>query len=259
MSKTTALVTGASNGIGKAIAEKFAQEGYDLVIVARNLPQLQNLARDWQQQYKVKVTAIAADLSVAGGAQEVYAQVKQANLRISHLVNNAGYGLFGLFAESDLADEVAMLQLNMLSLTVLTKLFLPDVLSQRGRIMNLASTAAFQPGPYMAAYFASKAYVLSFSEALAEELSDQGVSVTAFCPGPTTSGFQDKAAMQNSGFVKGKTLPSAEEIGVLGYQAMMAGKRVYIPGVMNWLGAQAMRFCPRAFTTWLVKKMSLPV
>ncbi len=256
---STALITGASNGIGKAIAEEFAKHGFDLVIVARNGAQLTNLAAQWQAAYKVKVMPIAADLAKPDAARAVFAAVKQANVQISHLVNNAGYGLFGLFEQVDLDEEQAMLQLNMLSLTSLTKLFLPEIVAQRGRIMNVASTAAFQPGPYMAAYYASKAYVLSFSEALAEELSSKGVSVTAFCPGPTASGFQDKAAMHDSGLVKGKELPSAEEIGIAGYQAMMQGRRVMIPGFMNWLMAQSVRFSPRFLTTKIVKMMSVPV
>lgn len=259
MKNQTALVTGASGGIGKAIAEQFAKDGYDLVISARNLTQLQALADSWQQTYKVKVVAVAADLSQPQAAQELYAEVKRQQIVITYLVNNAGYGLFGLFDKLDHAQQMAMLQLNIMSLTSLAKLFLPDLITQRGRMMNVASTAAFQPGPLMAAYYASKAYVLSLSEALAEELSDQGVSVTAFCPGPTLSGFQDKASMHDSGLVKGKKLPGSEEVGLAGYHAMMAGKRVYIPGFMNWLMAQSVRFSPRSMVTKLVKLISLPV
>ena len=259
MKKQTALVTGASGGIGKAIAEQFAKDGYDLVISARNLAQLQSLASSWQQTYKVKVLAIAADLSQPLAAEELYKEVKRQQIVITHLVNNAGYGLFGFFDKLDHTQQLAMLQLNIISLTSLAKLFLPDLLAQRGRMMNVASTAAFQPGPLMAAYYASKAYVLSLSEALAEELSDQGVSVTAFCPGPTISGFQDKASMQDSGLIKGKKLPGSEEVGLAGYRAMMTGKRVYIHGFGNWLTAQLVRFSPRAMVTKLVKLISLPV
>lgn len=258
MSKPTALITGASNGIGQVIAEQFAKNGYDIVIVARNLAQLESQAQSWGKTYKVKVTPIAADLSLPNAAQDVFARIKQEKISISHLVNNAGYGLFGLFSETDLNQEIAMLQLNMLSLTSLAKLFLPDLIANKGRMMNVASTAAFQPGPYMAAYYASKAYVLSFSEALAEELAEHGVSVTAFCPGPTISGFQDKAAMHDSGLVKGKKLPTSFEVGVAGYRAMMAGRRVYIPGLMNWLMAQSVRFSPRFMVTKVVKFLSVP-
>ena len=147
MKNQTALVTGASGGIGKAIAEQFAKDGYDLVISARNLAQLQSLASSWQQTYKVKVIAIAADLSQPQAAQELYAEVKRQQIVITYLVNNAGYGLFGLFDKLDHAQQMAMLQLNIMSLTSLAKLFLPDLLAQRGRMMNVASTAAFQPGP----------------------------------------------------------------------------------------------------------------
>lgn len=181
-----------------------------------------------------------------------------AGVALDFLVNNAGYGLFGEFKDLQLEDELAMMTLNMTSLTVLTKRFLPQVLSRRGRVMNVASTAAFQAGPYMAVYYATKAYVLSLSEALASELAGTGVSVTAFCPGPTRSGFQDKASMQASGLVKGKRLPTAEAVGAAGYRAMMAGKRVFIPGLVNKALANSVRVSPRNVVTGIVKAMSAP-
>ncbi|HJV76116.1 MAG TPA: SDR family oxidoreductase [Noviherbaspirillum sp.] len=254
----TALVTGASGGIGKSIAEQFASHGHNVVIVARNLRQLQFLAQEWSVKYKVTVTPVTADLAIAGAAHLLADDIRKRKIRIDYLVNNAGYGLYGLSAETRLDDELAMMNINMVTLTALTKLFLPDVLSSNGRIMNVASTAAFQPGPYMAVYYATKSYVLSYSEALASELAGTGVTVTAFCPGPTRSGFQDKAEMNDSALVKGKRLPSAETIGIAGYRAMMAGKTVYIPGLMNRLMAFSVRFTPRCMTTTLVKKMSAP-
>ncbi|MGL4574048.1 MAG: SDR family NAD(P)-dependent oxidoreductase [Burkholderiaceae bacterium] len=255
----TALVTGASGGIGKSIAEQFAKDGVNLIIAARNLPQLQQLAADWSARYGISVTPIAADLSVSGAAQTLADQVLATGTPVDYLVNNAGYGLYGLFAQSSLEQELAMARINMESLTVLTKRFLPSIIARKGRIMNVASTAAFQPGPYMAVYYATKSYVLSFSEAIASELAATGVTVTALCPGPTRSGFQDKAAMQDSALVKGKKLPDAQSVGVAGYKAMMRGKRVYIPGMMNWLMAQSVRFTPRYLAAEIVRKMSVPV
>jgi short-subunit dehydrogenase len=257
-SSRTALVTGASSGIGKAIAEQFARDGVNLVISARSADQLAALAAQWQSQYGVQVKAIPADLAQPGAAQALFEAVAAGGIALDFLVNNAGYGGFGLFADTALEGELAMMRLNMEALTVLSKLFLPQVASRRGRIMNVASTAAFQPGPYMAVYYATKAYVLSFTEALAAELAGTGVTVTAFCPGPTASGFQDRAVMQDSALVKGRKLPTSEEVGLAGYRAMMAGKRVYIPGLMNWLMAQSVRFSPRTVVTTMVKYISRP-
>jgi uncharacterized protein len=255
----TALVTGASGGIGQTIAEQFARDHVDLVIVARSAEQLKANAAKWKEQYGIAVTVIASDLAQVGAAGALADKVLGMGIAIDYLVNNAGYGSFGLFAESDLDYAVGMMRLNMETLTILTRRFLPGIIARRGKIMNLASTAAFQPGPYMAVYYATKAYVLSFSEAIAEELEGTGVTVTAFCPGPTASGFQDKAALHDSGLVKGRRIPGAEEVGIAGYRAMQRGQRVYIPGAMNWLMAQSIRYTPRRLVTKVVKRMSRPV
>jgi len=254
----TALVTGASGGIGKAIAECFAREGHDVVIAARSTAALETIAAGWQQRYGVRVIAIGADLAQPEGAQTLFDAVAATGVAIDFLVNNAGYGLFGEFKDSRLEDDLAMMTLNMMAPTVLARRLLPQIIARRGRIMNVASTAAFQPGPYMAVYYATKAYVLSLSEALASELDGTGVTVTALCPGPTQSGFQDKAAMQASGLVQGKRLPSSETVGAAGYRAMMAGKRVYIPGVMNKMMQFSLRLAPRKMVTAVVKRMSAP-
>jgi short-subunit dehydrogenase len=150
------------------------------------------------------------------------------------------------------------MQLNMNTVVVLTKLFLPDLIATKGKILNTASTAAFQPGPYMAVYYATKAFVLSFSEAIAAELDGTGVTVTALCPGPTASGFQDKADMGASALVKGKKLPTSEEVAAEGYRAMQRGQRVFVPGFMNWVMAQSVRFTPRNMVTAMVMQMSKP-
>jgi short-subunit dehydrogenase len=255
----TVLITGASSGIGKALAHQFAHDGYQLVLAARSVAKLQALADELQQQFKVIVTVIGADLESQNGAAQLHADIKAQGIVLSALVNNAGYGTFGEFKDSSLTSEVAMMQLNMSTVVVLTRLFLPDLLATHGRILNTASTAAFQPGPYMAVYCATKSFVLSFSEAIASELESTGVTVTALCPGPTTSGFQDKADLGNSGLVKGKKLPTSEEVAALGYRAMQRGQRVYIPGFVNWAMAQSMRFTPRDLATKVVKIMLKPV
>jgi short-subunit dehydrogenase len=254
----TALITGASSGIGKALAENFAKDDYNLVLAARGVPKMQALADDLQRRYKITVTVIGADLETSDGAARLHADIKARNITISALANNAGYGIFGEFKDSVLAAELAMMQLNMNTVVVLTKLFMPDLIATRGKIMNTASTAAFQPGPYMAVYYATKAFVLSLSEAIAAELEGTGVTVTALCPGPTASGFQDKADMRASALVKGKKLPTADEVAAAGYRAMQRGQRVYVPGLMNWVMAQSVRFTPRNMVTALVKQMSKP-
>jgi short-subunit dehydrogenase len=257
--KKTALITGASSGIGKALAENFAAGGYDLVLAARGVAKMEALAEELRKRHRIEATVIGADLETAEGATRLHAEIKQRRLVVGALANNAGYAEFGEFKATDLAKELAMMQLNMSTVVVLTKLFLPDLIATRGKILNTASTAAFQPGPYMAVYYATKAFVLSFSEAIAAELQGSGVTVTALCPGPTASGFQDRANMHASSLVKGKTLPTAESVAAIGYRAMQKGERVVIPGAMNWLMAQSVRFTPRRLVTSLVKSMSKPV
>jgi short-subunit dehydrogenase len=255
----TALITGASSGIGKALAEEFAADGYALVLAARSVDKMQALAADLKQRHSTHVTVIGADLETTEGAARLYSDIKAQSITVNALVNNAGYGGFGEFKDSVLEAELAMMRLNMDTVVVLTKLCLPDLLATKGKILNTASTAAFQPGPYMAVYYATKAFVLSFSEAIAAELEGTGVTVTALCPGPTQSGFQDKAVMNDSALVKGKKLPTSEAVAKAGYQAMLKGKRVFIPGAMNWIMAQTPRFTPRNMVTAVVKKISKPV
>jgi uncharacterized protein len=256
--RKTALITGASSGIGQGLATEFAKDGYDVVLAARNVSKMEALAESLRAQYQVNATVIAADLETDAGATKLHADVKVRGITLTALANNAGYGGFGEFQHSKLSTELAMMQLNMNAVVILSKLFLPDLLATKGKIINTASTAAFQPGPYMAVYYATKAFVLSFSEAIASELAGTGVTVTALCPGPTASGFQDKAEMQSSALVKGKKLPTSEEVAAAGYKAMKRGRRVYIPGTINWLMAQSPRFTPRSVVTGLVKAMSKP-
>ncbi len=252
-----ALITGPTSGIGLHLAELLAQDGYDLVLVARNAEVLSQLAHDWAHQYDIRIRPIAIDLSRAGAVETVVTTVREHGLHLNVLVNNAGVGVYGLFAETILEHERNLLHLNVLALTELTKSFLPDLRESKGHILNVASTAAFEPGPYMAVYYASKAYVLSFSEALAEELAPEGIHVTALCPGLTRSGFQHAANMERSGLLR---LPEmdAREVAAAGYRAMRKGKRVAIPGIFNRLLVTSVRFTPRRWVAHLVAWLSQP-
>ena len=231
------------------LARVFAREGYDLVLISRDQKRLEGIA---QELKSVQVRVLATDLSRPEAPAEVFAAVPKVDV----LVNNAGFGVFGKFAETSLVDELNMMQLNMASLVALTKLYLPGmVAAKNGRICNVASTAAFQPGPLMAIYYATKAFVLHFSEAIANELNGTGVTVTALCPGPTASGFQEQAKMQDSGLVKGKKIMAARTVAEAGYKGIMAGKRIVIPGLMNRVIAQSVGLMPRSLITRVVRKM----
>ncbi|MBP6624281.1 MAG: SDR family oxidoreductase [Chitinophagaceae bacterium] len=252
----TALITGASNGIGLELAKVHASKGGDLVLVARNKAKLEDLKTTLENQYKVKVYTIGKDLSSPNAAQQVYAETTQQKIQIDYLINNAGFGDFGMFVETDWNKELQMINLNITTLTQFTKLYLQDmVMRHNGKIMNVASTAAFQSGPTMAVYYATKAYVLSFSEAVDNEVSNQGVTITALCPGATESGFQAAAAMEESNLVKGKKLPTSKEVAEYGYKAMLKGKTVAIHGLMNWFMANSVRFTPRALVVKITRKI----
>jgi short-subunit dehydrogenase len=250
--RNLALITGASSGIGRALTSEFAAHGYDVILSARSVSKMEAHAAELEKRCGITAHVIAADLETPAGATELHAEVKRRGLTLNALVNNAGYGAFGEFEAMPLDSQLGMMQLNMTSLVALTKLFLPDLLATKGKLLNLSSTAAFQPGPYMAVYYATKGFVLSFSEALAAELAETGVTVTALCPGPTISGFQDKAAMHHSAMVKGKRLPASEEVARKGFRAFRRGRRVYIPGWKNWILAQLPRFSPRRLVTTIV-------
>jgi short-subunit dehydrogenase len=245
----TVLITGASSGIGLEFARVFAREGYSLILVARSQQKLDALAAELKP---VPVRVIAKDLSLQDAARELFDEAGPVDV----LVNNAGYGVFGKFAETPLDAELNMMHLNMDAVVVLTKLFLSPMLQRRsGKILNVASTASFQPGPLMAIYYATKAFVLSFSEAIANELKGTGVTVTALCPGPTESGFQERGQMQDSGLVKGKKIMDARTVAEFGYRAMLAGKTVAIPGLRNKLLAFSVRVSPRNMVTALVRNL----
>jgi short-subunit dehydrogenase len=243
---STALVTGASGGIGLEIARVLARE-HDLVLVARSADRLHEVAAELGG-----ARVLAIDLAEPGAVARIVDEVPDLDV----LVNNAGLGDFAPFAEADPAKLDALIALNIGALTKLTRAYLPGMLDRkRGRILNVASTASFQPGPLMAVYYATKAYVLSLSEALAEETRGTGVTVTALCPGPTASGFQAGAAMEGSRLVRGRTLPTAASVAAYGVAAMCKGDAVAVPGVMNKLLASSIRFTPRPIVRRLVHRM----
>jgi hypothetical protein len=254
--KKTALITGASMGIGYELAKQFAQNGNNVVLVARSADKLNAIASEFEKAYKIKADVIAVDLSKPNIAEEVYDEVKKRGISIEYLINNAGFGEFGMFFETDWNKEKMMIDLNITTLTHFCKLYVKDMLARKsGKIMNVASTASFQPGPTMAVYYATKAYVLSFSEAISNELEGTGVTVTALCPGPTESNFQAAANLEESKLVKGKKLPTAAEVAEYGYKALMRGKVVAIHGFKNYLLAQSNRFAPRAVVLKIVRFM----
>ena len=244
--KKTALITGASSGIGLELAGIFSSNGINLLLVARNESKLKETSKKLAEKNGIKADYLVKDLCDINSAKEVFDYCQKNQIQIDYLINNAGIGDFGFFAESNWEKQLQMLNLNITSLTYLTHLFLPEMIARKsGKIMQVASTAAFQPGPTMSVYYATKAYVLHFSEAIANELEGTGVTVTVLCPGATESGFQAAASMEESKLVKGKKLPTSYEVAKYGYKAMMKGKRVAIHGMLNYLMANSVRFTPR--------------
>lgn len=254
--KETALITGASSGIGLELARVFAREGYDLLITARRENKLLKLSDELESTYQIRVSCFVTDLSAPESPKELYDFAASGGLNITILINNAGIGDYGFFHESDWDKTASMIDLNMRALTHLTRLFLPDLISKkRAYVMNVASTAAFQPGPLMSVYYASKHYVLAFSEAIANELGHTGVTVTTLCPGPTESEFQEKASMQKSKLFDRFPVASSKEVAEYGYSAMKKGKRVAIYGVQNKLTPFITGLLPRNFITSAVRKI----
>ena len=254
--KNTALITGASNGIGLELAKIHASKGGDLVLVARNKAKLDELKVALENQFKVSVYTIGKDLSAINSAQEVYEETSKQNIQINYLINNAGFGDFGMFSETNWDKELQMINLNITTLTLFTKLYLQDMVKRgSGKILNVASTASFQPGPTMAVYCATKAYVLSFTEAVSNEVINKGITITALCPGATETGFKAAGAMNESNLFKGKKLPSAKNVAEYGYTSMIKGKTVAIHGFMNYIMSNSIRFIPRAMVLKVSRKM----
>jgi short-subunit dehydrogenase len=249
----TALITGASGGIGYELAKIHAAHGGNLVLVARNREKLEQVKNELEEKHGVVVYTFPKDLSMHGSAYEIYNKVNDLNIEIDYLINNAGHGDFNMFADSDWPKQERMINLNITALAHLTRLFLPQMISRKsGKIMNVASVASFVPGPTMSVYFASKAFVLSFSEAIAEEVKDKGITVTALCPGPTESNFHFVARDGKTG--KQRNMPSAREVSEYGYKAMVKGKIVAVPGFTNAIVPFLVRFMPRWLTVRIIRK-----
>jgi Short-chain dehydrogenases of various substrate specificities len=251
MTNEVTLITGASSGIGWELAQLFAADKYDLVLVARSESKLQTLADQLRQKHGVAVRVLVKDLTASQAPLEMYQELKAADVHVDTLVNNAGFGAWGAVAGLDLERQLNMIQINVAALTCLTRLFLPGMLARaRGGILNVGSTAAFQPGPNMAVYYATKAYVLSFTEALAEEVKSRGIIVTCLAPGPTKTGFGAEAGMGNPLLVRAGTM-TARDVAKAGYDALRRGKPLVVPGIRNKLGVFSVRLSPR----WVVRKM----
>lgn len=255
MYTSAALITGASSGIGYELARVMAGKGHDLILVARNRKKLEEIAEELKPM-GIKVWVFDADLSLPGAAEILYHKIQEAGLYPEILVNNAGFGDLKLFAEADLGKLQEMIHLNIRALTELSWFFLPEMIKRKkGYILNLGSIASFIPGPGMAVYHATKAYVLAFSTSLAEELRDTGVKVHVLCPGPTTSGFQQAAAMEDSPVVRGKKLPTSAEVARYGYDQLMSGNRVSVPGFSNKMIPLMARLLPSSWVAKVTRKV----
>jgi uncharacterized protein len=251
----TALITGASSGIGLELTHLFARDGYSLVLLARNRNALRQIGDDLQARYSVSVRIAPKDLGHPASPDELYQELREAGVLVDILVNNAGFGLAGPFRNTNWTQEAEMLQVNVVAATRLIKLFLPQIRARQGKVLNVASTAAFQPGPFMAVYYATKSYLLSFSEALAEELEGTGVTVTCLCPGPVKTNFQKRAYLEGTGMINSPLMVDVREVARIGYSGMNHGKRIVIPGWKNQVGVQMLRIAPRTTVTKIVRKI----
>lgn len=249
-----ALITGASSGIGLDLA-KLMVPNFDLIITARNQGDLERIARELESAHGNHVHVIPADLAKAEAPQQLFSEIERRGLQVDILVNNAGFGSYGAFAESNPETSLDMVEVNIAALTALTRLALPGMIERkRGRIMNVASTAGFQPGPFMAVYYATKAYVIMFSEAIANELKGSGVTVTCLCPGATATKFAGRANMEESRLFKLGAMKS-KDVARAGYKGMLSGKGMVIPGLLNKTVAMSVRFSPRKMVTAISRSL----
>jgi short-subunit dehydrogenase len=251
MVRNSVLITGASAGIGQELARCFAAAGDDLVLVARRAEALEQLATDLRSRHNIRVRVEPCDLAQHAAPAELFARLSQAGVTVDVLVNNAGFGALGEVADLALDRQLEMIELNVTALTALTRLFLPAMLQRKnGGVLNVASTAGFQPGPRMAVYYATKAYVLSFTEALAEETAGTGLRVSCLCPGPTKTEFGSVSGMDQSKLFRLGTM-TARDVAELGYRGWCSGKVVIIAGLTNRLAVFGVRLMPR----WVIRKI----
>jgi len=251
----TTLITGASSGIGMETAKVYAKNGYNLVLAARRKEQLESLKTELESQYPIKITVFALDLSKVESAKQLFDLVHSQNIKIDVLINNAGFGLYGPLLENETEKTEQMMLLNMLTLTNLCQFFGKEMIKNGGgNIVNIASTAAFQPIPNMAVYAVTKAYVMSLSDALAYELKDKNVIVTCINPGETKSEFAKVAEFQNESIFKGN-IPTSKDLAIFIYNSMIKGKTNVINGLKNSILALTNRFASRKITTHIAAKM----
>lgn len=247
----TALITGASSGIGYELSKLFANDGYNLIFVARSFEKLKSLSEELVQNFNIKVEFIHKDLSLPGSAEEVFREVEDLNIKVDILVNNAGAGITGLFHEIDYKKDIEIINLNITSLTILTKLFSRRMIERGfGKILNVASTGAYQPGPYIAVYYATKAYVLSFSEGITNELKDYGISVTTLCPGATKTQFSKRAGKTDLNIAM-----DAKAVARAAYKGLKKNKRLVIPGGKNKFAVGISKLVPGSISAKAVRRI----
>lgn len=251
------LITGATSGIGLEFARKFASHAHDLILVARNEQRLKSVTDELKRDFNVEIKCLAKDLSKHLAAQEIFEDTELLGIKVDILINNAGAGLNGKFTINKLEDELGIIQLNIVSLAALCHLY-GGAMAKRGagRILNIASTAAFQPGPLMSNYYASKAYVLSLSEGIRNELSHSGVTVTTLCPGPTKTEFFSRAGMGTTSLANAPHMLTAKQVASIGYRAMLSGKAVVVTGIVNKIMAFSTRFAPRTLLAAITKHLN---
>jgi uncharacterized protein len=255
----TALITGASAGLGAELARLFARDKHDVILVARRQDRLDALAAELTEKHGIAAHVVPEDLASRGAAERIAAAVRSFGVRVDFLVNNAGFGTSGVFAELDTARELEEIQVNVTALVHLTRIFLPEMIARRsGRVLNLGSSAGFQPGPFMAVYYATKAFVNSFTEALSFELKGTGVTATVSCPGATETEFATVAGNEKSLLFQASAPMTAPEVAEHAYRAMMRGEAIAVPGIKNKAGIQSLRVAPRRAVLALTAKLNRP-
>lgn len=253
--KQTALVTGASSGIGNALAHEFARNDFNLVIMAEEQGDLIRTENEFKEKYNVEILGIPKDLTDEEAPREVYDQLIQQDVQIDVLVNNAGVGQREKFHETDIDKDINIIRLNIEALVRLTKLFVKDMVTRgEGKILNVGSVAGFQPGPLLAVYHASKAFVVSFSEAIADELEETGVTVTVLCPGPTDTKFFERADMENARILEDGIVMDSEEVAKAGFEALIKGERIIVPGMSNSILTFTRRLIPKSMQASMNRK-----
>jgi len=252
----TVLITGASEGIGYEFAKTFAENNYNILAISKNTEKLCELKSELENKYCITVNILSIDLSHLSNLNEIYQFIKNNNIKIDILINNAGFGIFGDFTETDFQRELDMINVNIVSLTYLTKIILKEMVRNKsGTIINVASTASFKPGPLMSVYYATKAYVLSFSEAVAAEIKNSGVNIIILCPGPTGTDFFMKASGRKLSVSKYNKIATPYEVAMFGFNAIKKNKLIAIPGFRNRIYTKILKFIPGRLITYILYRL----